>query len=198
MDDKTLEAFQALRRQPGITDDMLDGLVALELDACVSVCHRLALNAGWWHDLETQQKVVRPLEDTFALFHSEVSEAFEGWRKGLMDDHLPHRTMLEVELADVLIRIFDAAGGYGWPLKPRSLGLSYEGSAFFVALHSDLATAYSSEDIQELEFVISSIFSYAEENHLDVTGATIQKLAYNLSRADHKREARLAEGGKKV
>jgi hypothetical protein len=35
----------------------------------------------------------------------------EGARKGLMDDKLPHRPMLEVELADAVIRIFDMAGG---------------------------------------------------------------------------------------
>lgn len=41
---------------------------------------------------------------------SELSEAMEGHRKGLMDDKLPHRKMFEVELADALIRIFDIAG----------------------------------------------------------------------------------------
>ena len=44
------------------------------------------------------------------LTHSEVSEAMEGHRKGLMDDKLPHRSMLEVELADAVIRISDLAG----------------------------------------------------------------------------------------
>ena len=44
------------------------------------------------------------------LTHSEVSEGMEGHRKGLMDDKLPHRSMLEVELADAVIRIFDLAG----------------------------------------------------------------------------------------
>jgi len=47
------------------------------------------------------------------LIVSEVAEAMEGHRKGLMDDKLPHRTMLEVELADALIRILDAGRGLG-------------------------------------------------------------------------------------
>jgi len=36
----------------------------------------------------------------------------EGYRKNLMDDKLKHRTMFEVELADVFIRIFDIAGAH--------------------------------------------------------------------------------------
>ena len=47
------------------------------------------------------------------LIVTEVGEAMEGHRKLLMDDHLPDRTMLEVELADVVIRVFDLAGGIG-------------------------------------------------------------------------------------
>ena len=47
------------------------------------------------------------------LVVSEVAEAMEGDRKNLMDDHLPHRKMIEVELADALIRILDLSEGLG-------------------------------------------------------------------------------------
>jgi hypothetical protein len=40
----------------------------------------------------------------------------EGYRKGLMDDKLPHRKMIEVELADAVIRCFDLAGALGLDL----------------------------------------------------------------------------------
>ena len=40
----------------------------------------------------------------------------EGDRKQLPDDKLPHRQMIEVELADATIRIFDAAAGLGLDL----------------------------------------------------------------------------------
>lgn len=51
-----------------------------------------------------------------ALVHSETSEALEGFRKDLPDEHLPHRRSIEVELADALIRICDLAGGLGLDL----------------------------------------------------------------------------------
>lgn len=47
------------------------------------------------------------------LVHSEISEALEGGRKSLMDDHLPHRKAEEVEYADAIIRIFDLAEARG-------------------------------------------------------------------------------------
>ena len=36
--------------------------------------------------------------------------AIVGHRKNLMDDKLPHRKMLEVEIADAIIRLFDLGG----------------------------------------------------------------------------------------
>ena len=37
----------------------------------------------------------------------------EGHRKNLMDDKLPHRLAIEVELADAVIRIADLGGALG-------------------------------------------------------------------------------------
>ena len=54
----------------------------------------------------------REVGTLIALCHSELSKAMEGARKDLMDDHLPNRKMLEVELADCIIRILDMAGLY--------------------------------------------------------------------------------------
>lgn len=84
-------------------------------------CHGQAKTNGWWTDLATGQDMtskgypkIQPnknVGELLCLVHSEVSEAMEGHRKLLMDDKLPNRTMLEVELADVVIRVFDMAGG---------------------------------------------------------------------------------------
>ena len=78
----------------------------------IEICHNAAVEGHWWNDLETGEKIKRNQGELLCLIHSEISEAMEGVRKNAMDDKLPHRKMVEVELADALIRIFDFAGGY--------------------------------------------------------------------------------------
>lgn len=74
-------------------------------------------NRKWWTDLQTDEyPIQRNIGELLALVHSEISEALEGARKNLMDDKLPHRPMIEVELADAIIRIFDIAAGFNLDL----------------------------------------------------------------------------------
>lgn len=88
-------------------------LAALEgfLRAATKFVHQA--NHRWWIDLTNGQPLERNVGELLMLCVSELSEGMEGHRKGLPDDHLPHRSMLEVELADCLIRILDLAGGLG-------------------------------------------------------------------------------------
>lgn len=51
------------------------------------------------------------------LMVTELAEAMEGERKDLMDTHLPHRRMAEVELADLMIRAADYAAKWGYDLQ---------------------------------------------------------------------------------
>ena len=78
--------------------------------------HGAAVEAGWYTDLETGEFRKRPFPEAIALMHSELSEALEGFRKGLMDEHLPERRNAEVEMADLIIRAFDTAGAEGFDL----------------------------------------------------------------------------------
>lgn len=87
--------------------------VTTGLQNAQQLCHFLARHSGWWNNLQTGQlKLLEEVNipEKLCLIHSEISEAMEGVRKNLQDDKLPHRKMVEVELADALIRIMDLAG----------------------------------------------------------------------------------------
>lgn len=73
-------------------------------------------NIRWWQNPATGERIERNKGEMIALMHSELSEMLEGIRKSKMDDHLPHRSSEEVELADLFIRAFDYAGAYGLDL----------------------------------------------------------------------------------
>lgn len=106
--------------------------IAENMNELVYECHEASYNAGWWSNSKTGLDLKRvilapatPFEELLAgaivsqkicLSHSELSEAMEGHRKGLMDDKLPHRPMIEVEFADAIIRIADLAGAMGLDL----------------------------------------------------------------------------------
>ncbi len=89
--------------------------VKMDLNDYAKECH--AANIKWWQDPRTGEPVQRNFGELIALCHSELSEALEGHRKSLPDDKLPHRAMVEVELVDLLIRVFDVAGAHGMDLQ---------------------------------------------------------------------------------
>lgn len=86
----------------------------MNLNDYAAQCHEA--NTKWWQTIDGSP-IERNKGELICLMHSELSEAMEGERKGLMDDKLPHRTMAEVELVDVLIRIFDYAAAFGYDLE---------------------------------------------------------------------------------
>lgn len=105
-----MTVIQPVRRED-LTDDerlTLDGLRAAQ-----SLAHRTATEAGWYRDPKTGAQIERNFGEVVALMHSELSEALEAHRKNLNDDKLPHRSGIEVEFADCIIRILDTAAAMG-------------------------------------------------------------------------------------
>ena len=69
--------------------------------------HENAVKHGWW---ETEV----PVPEVLCLIHSEVSEALEAYRSHDTEN-------FKEELADIVIRVLDAAEGYGINLQDEIL-----------------------------------------------------------------------------
>lgn len=86
----------------------------MSLNLLAQACHEA--NKHWWTDPATGKHKERNKGEMLMLIVSEIAEAMEGERKDLMDTHLPHRKMVEVEFADAIIRMMDYAGAYGFDM----------------------------------------------------------------------------------
>ena len=78
--------------------------------------HLSCRDKGWYTDLKTLQPIDRNIPEMLALMHSEISEMLEAHRKDLMDSHIKHRKGIEVEAADLFIRLLDFCGYLGLDL----------------------------------------------------------------------------------
>lgn len=165
---------------------------------------------GWWDDPD------RCLFTTLQLVSTEVAEATEGVRKNLHDTHLPDRPMEEVEYADALIRTLDLGGKlelsydmdsqpHRWcipsnPVGYQHLGINAAivkmGSALRDKDHYGTTAIYNLLVEQTYGDLIASIVKVAKNRGLLIFDALEEKLKYNETRADHKRENRAKPHGK--
>lgn len=104
-------------------DDMLIGTALDQLEkaqkiktinALVRDAHQNAIDKGWYEEPRTFAELI-------ALMHSELSEALEDYRAGRAINEIYYEGEkpcgIPIELADVLIRIFDTCGYYGIDLE---------------------------------------------------------------------------------
>lgn len=196
-------------------------LTQKEIRNYIDTCHGQAVEAGWWLDIKSGEAAERNKGEMYALIHSEVSEAIEGFELSSDDEHIPHMLSEEVEMADVLIRIFDYCGGFGLRVDQaeinrdmfqlidvsNDLSGKYKASAqinkaisaAFEGLRKNLKDDKSVFTVEEVNLAkaIHLVFEYSERFYLDVKKAIRLKLEVNSVREDHKMSNRLKEGGKK-
>jgi NTP pyrophosphatase (non-canonical NTP hydrolase) len=97
----------------------------MKINDLVKQAHENALSKGWWEEDRTFGEII-------ALMHSELSEALEDFRNGFMPHDVWYEKKIDgevqreveqiekdwkpcgipSELADVVIRVFDACGRY--------------------------------------------------------------------------------------
>jgi NTP pyrophosphatase (non-canonical NTP hydrolase) len=76
--------------------------IVLGIQQLAGIAHADSKRSRFWSNAANKN-----IPTKLCLIHSEISEAMEGYRKNLMDDKLTHRSAIEVELADAVIRIAD-------------------------------------------------------------------------------------------
>lgn len=172
--------------------------------------HAHNVDVGWWDNDPC-------IYEKMQLISTEIAEATEGERKNLMDDKLPHRKMGEVELADALIRTLDLGERLGLSVEPEQY--SYTAVSFehdhantpftighmhlwlnkqVIRLYDSVLYKFDARQLEEIYTVlVSAIVAVSDSLGYDIMSAAREKHEFNKTRADHKRENRAAENGKK-
>ncbi|AZF88571.1 hypothetical protein [Vibrio phage P23] len=168
-----------------------------------SKIHAQNVEMGWWDKPRSFSVITN-------LGVSENSEAMEGDRKNLKDDHLTKYPMVVVELADSSIRSFDYLGSIDNTEFPFINDVSkyyrVNNFQFNLALSTRMLTQAwfwteiepnKSNAIRCIKQSILINWHMIQDLGFDPLQIILEKVEYNKHRADHKRENREKDGGKK-
>ena len=155
------------------------------------------VGVGWW------DKGLECPYEKLQLASTEVAEATEGERKDLMDDHLPHRKMGEVELADTLIRVLDLMQHSSCRINERHryrdpwVKLNASIGQLHLAINRQIIRCAETPCDGGFTVLVNTILAVGNILGYEIMDAAREKFEYNKTRADHKRENRAKTGGKK-
>lgn len=183
-----------------------------DLAALATEIHASNVVAGWWTDLATGNPTLstRNRPEMLMLAVSELAEAAEGIDLR-PDDKLPHLCMFDVELADFVIRQLDQIGaevslGARMPVFETVCSSPFRARSWpeqLMMLVTIVAAAMEhyrkgrvDDYVQTMADGVMHAFAIADANGIDLFDVVAQKRAFNASRADHKVENRVLEGGK--
>ena len=194
------------------------------------------LNRDWWVNLDTGKYEPEKRDKATAvnLFHAEVSEMLEAIRKPIDKDTPKPSSKIKgfteeaEELADLVIRCFDYAGGHDLDMQvdeewdKESLKEIGEALSVLVSRERPEINTYTkmqligyihyaisqmshvvfnpSPDSEALSIgsILALAMIYSLRFDIPLEEAIEAKLEYNANRADHKIENRKASGGKKL
>lgn len=155
--------------------------------------HKQAVDKGFYVNPQ-------PVSMRLALIMSEIWEAFEAFRKGNINPDwtkpLEVKESFGVELADIVIRVFDFMGWkkckyedgeYIWLIYENPFG--NDDGTNFVALHRVVDQAFkthverTNEDFHAaLNGILTVTYKFAQHYNIDIEKYVMWKLDYNLNR----------------
>lgn len=178
--------------------------MTITIDELMQKSHTMAVDKGWWPD-GTSRSIAEQVNN----FHAEISEAWEEYRAGRMETWYWKHHQIEgeyrvtgtpptatykpegfwVEIADLLIRLADTMGAYGWKYFAIKDTTPYEDVPKFVTLsHSRLAMLiaddyrWAPKSDCWIRRAMQGALEAAEANGVDLLALCELKMTYNATR----------------